>query len=72
VIEDRGLRRTRGRAIVMACDRMEELCEDGGVEVRRALLDRSQAEVHVPEQSAFLRLSEGRPAPELPDTPDVV
>src|SRR5262245_16330711 len=28
--------------------------------------------MHVPEQAAFLGLSEGRPAPELADAPDVV
>ena len=43
VIEDRGLRRARSRAVVMARDRMEELGEDGGIEVRRAFLDHAQA-----------------------------
>jgi hypothetical protein len=56
----------------MARDGMEELCEDGRIEVTGALFEHPQAEVHVAEQPALLGGPERRAAAELADAPDVV
>ena len=72
MVEDGGFGRPRRRAVVMARDRVEELGEDGGIEVARAFLDHPEAEVDVSEESPLLRLPERRPAAELPDAAHVV
>ena len=72
VVEDSGLGRARGRAVVVAGDGVEELGEDGGIEVARALLDHPEAEVDVSEEAALLRLPERWPGSELPDPAEVV
>ena len=56
----------------MACDGVEELREDGRVEVAGALLEHPQAEVHVAEEPALLGRPERRATAELADAPDVV
>jgi len=56
----------------VARDGVEELGDDGRVEIPRALLDHPQAEVNVAEQPAFLGLTEARPTPELAHATDVV
>ena len=72
MVEDGRLGGPCGRAVVMAGDRVEELCQHSGVEVLCALLDHPQAEVDVTEQAAFLGLPERRAAGELSSSADVV
>jgi len=72
VVEDGGLGRAHRRPVVVARDRVEQLCEHGRVEVAGSLLDHPQPKVHVSEQAALLGLAEGRTTSELPDAPDVV
>ena len=72
VVEDGGFGRTCGRAVVVAGDCMQELGQDGGVEVARAFLDQPEAEVDVSEESSLLRLPERRSGSELPDSAHVV
>jgi uncharacterized protein (DUF1015 family) len=56
----------------MARDRVQELGENGRIEVTSALLDHPQPEMDVAQQSALVRRSERRPRTELADPPDVV
>ena len=72
MVEDRRLGRARGLPIVMAGDRVEELCQSGRVEISRPLLDHPQAEVDMAEQAAFLGLMEARPPPQLTCAAEVV
>jgi hypothetical protein len=72
VVQNCRLGRASGRAVVMARDRVEELGEDGGVEIARALLDRSQPQVDMAEQASLFRLAECGAATELSDTSDIV
>ena len=72
MVEDGGFGCPSCRAVVMAGDCVEELGEDGGIEVARVLLDRPEAEVDVSEKAPLLRLPERRPGSELPDPADVV
>ena len=72
MVQDRGLGGSRCGAIVVTCDCVQELGEDGRIEVAGALLDRAQAEMDVAQQAALLGLAEGRPAAELADAADVV
>ena len=72
MVQDGRLGRARGRAIVVARDRMEELGQDGRVEVARTFLDGSETEMDVAEQATFLRLAERWAASELTDAADVV
>jgi uncharacterized protein (DUF1015 family) len=72
VVEDGRLGRLRRLPVVVAADGVEELGEDSGLEVSRAVLDHPQPEVDVAEQAPFLRLAERRSRPELAHPPDVV
>ena len=72
MVQHGGLGRSRGGPVVMACDGVEELREDGRVEVAGALLEHPQAEVHVAEEPALLGRPERRATAELADAPDVV
>jgi hypothetical protein len=60
------------RAIVVACDGVQELREDGGIEISRSLFDHPQPKMDVAEEAALLGGSERRRRPELADPPDVV
>ena len=57
---------------MVARDGVEELGEDRGVEVARALLDHPQSEVDVSEQATLLGLTERGAGSELADAADVV
>ena len=72
VVEHGGLGGARGRAVVMAGDRVEQLGEHLGVELARALFDHPQPEVDVSQQPPLLRLPERGPIPELARPADVV
>ena len=72
MVQHGGLGRSRCGPVVMACDGVEELREDSRAEVAGALLDHSQAEVHVAEEPALLGRPERRATAELADAPDVV
>ena len=62
-----------GRAgVVMAGDRVEELRRASAARPARALLDETQAEVDVAEQTALVGLAEGRALRQLARPPDVV
>ncbi len=56
----------------MAGDCVEELRSRIGGELVRTVLDETQAEVDVTEQTAFVGLPEGRPLRQLARPPDVV
>jgi hypothetical protein len=72
VVENGRFGGSRGGPVVVARDGVEELGEDGGVEVPRTLLNRPQAEVDVPQQATLLRLAKCGATPELSDAADVV
>ncbi len=72
MVEDGRLGGPCGRAVVMACNDVEEFRQHGGIEVLGALLDHAQAEVDVTEQAAFVGLPERRAARELSSSADVV
>ena len=72
MVQHGGLGGSRGGPVVMACDGVEELREDGRVEVAGALLEHPQAEMHVAEEPALLGRPERRATTELADAPDVV
>ena len=72
MVQHGGLGRSRVGPVVMACDGVEELREDSRVEVAGALLEHSQAEVHVAEEPALLGRPERRATTELADAPEVV
>jgi uncharacterized protein (DUF1015 family) len=72
VVENGRLGRARRAGVVMGADRVQELCSDGGLERRGALLDQAQAKVDVSEQPTLFGGAEGRPTGELDRTSDVV
>jgi len=72
VVEDGRLRGARCRAIVVAGDGMQELGENRGLEILRALLDHPEAEMDVAEQAALFGLPECRAASKLAYAADVV
>ena len=72
MVEDRRFCGTRSRPVVMRCDGVEELGENGRIEVSRALLDHAQAEMDVAEEAPFVRLPERRTGAELAGPADVV
>ena len=72
MVEDGRLGGTCRGPIVVGCDRMEELRENGRIEVARALLDQPQAEVDVAEEAPLVRRPERRARPELTDSTDIV
>jgi hypothetical protein len=72
VVENGCLRGTRGGPVVVACDRVEELCENRRVEVATSLLDHAQSEMDVAEQPAFFGLAKRRPGAELANASQVV
>jgi len=72
VVENGGLGRACCRPVVVTRDGVQQLGEDGGIEIARALFDHPESQVDVPEQAALLGGPEAWPAPELPDAADVV
>jgi hypothetical protein len=72
VVENSRLGRSRRGTIVVAGDSMEKLCDDGGIEVPRALLDHPKAEVDMSEEATLLGLAKRGAYAELPDAADVV
>ena len=72
MVEHGRLGGSRGRAVVVTRNRVQQLCENCGIEVAPALLDHPQAEVDVAEQAPFVSRPERRPWPELADPADVV
>ena len=56
----------------MAGDRVQELCQNGRIEISRALLDHPQPEVDVAEQATLVGRPKRRPRTELADPADVV
>ena len=72
VVEHGRLGGACGRAVVVACDGVEKLGENGRVEVAPALLDHPQPEVDVPEKPALVGLPERRSRTELADPADVM
>ena len=72
VVEDRRLCGSCRWTVVVTCDCVEELGEDGWVEVARALFDHPKPQVDVSEKATFLGLAERRSPPELADASDVV
>ena len=72
VVQNARFGSSRRGPVVVARDGVEELGEDGGIEVSRALLDHPKAEVDMSEQATLLRLAKRGAYAELPDTADVV
>jgi uncharacterized protein (DUF1015 family) len=72
VVEHGRLGRACSGTVVVARDGMQELRENGRVEVSAALLDHPEPEVDMAEQPAFVALPERRPRPELAGPADVV
>jgi hypothetical protein len=72
VVEDSRLGRARGGSVVVCRNGVQELREDGRVEVACALLDHPKAEVDVSEEPPLLGLAECRAAAELAYAPEVV
>jgi hypothetical protein len=72
VVEDSGLGGARSLPVVVCRHGVQELREDGRVEVACALLDHPKAEVDVSQEPPFLGLAECRAAAELAYAPDVV
>ena len=72
MVEHGRLGGSRGRAVVVTRNRVQQLGESRRIEVASALLDHPQAEMDVAEQAPFVRRPEGRPWPELADPADVV
>ncbi len=72
MVQDGRLGGAGRRAVVVTGDCVEQLGEDGRVEISRAFLDCSQPQMDVAEQSTLLRLAERGAATELPDASDVV
>ena len=72
MVEDSRLGGSRGGPVVMARDGVQQLGENGRVQVASALLDHPQAEMDMAEQSSFVRRSERRARTELADPADVV
>ena len=72
MVEDGRLGGSRRRAVVVTGDRVQQLGEDGGIEVACAFLDHPQPEVDVTEQPPLVRLPECGPGAELADPSDVV
>jgi uncharacterized protein (DUF1015 family) len=72
VVEHGRLGRACGRAVVVARDGVQELGENGRVEVSRVLLDHPQAEVDMPEEPTLVRRAERRSRSELANPADVV
>src|SRR6187397_1814602 len=65
VVEDDRLRRAARRAVVVRCDRVQELGPEGGIEAAGPLVDQPHPELEVAEQCALLGRPEGRTAAEL-------
>ena len=59
-------------AVVVRCDRVQQLRPKRGLELSRALVDESNPELDVAEQRALGRRTERRAASELAHPPDVV
>ena len=72
MVENRRFGRARSGAVVMARDGVQELRQDGGIEVARVFLDRPEPQVDVSEQPALIGLPERRPRAELADPAHVV
>src|SRR6266516_7377600 len=72
VVERGGLGRPRRASVVVARDRVQQLCPHLRFERRGAGLDESQAEVDVTEEATLLGLAKGRPGGELGGASDVV
>lgn len=72
MVQNGSLGRAGRWAVVVTGDCVEELGEDGRVEIPSALLDHPQSQVHVSEQAPFLGLAKGRGATELANAADVV
>src|SRR4029450_9133545 len=72
VVEDCGLRRLRGRRVMVGTHRVQQLGQEGAVESLGALLDEAQAEVDVAEELALGSREEERAAVELPHPAGVV
>ena len=72
VVENCRFGGSRGMPVVVARDFVEELGEDGRVEVARTSLDHPESEVDVSEEPALLGLTKRRPGSELVSTAHVV
>ena len=72
MVEDSRLGRPGGSRVVVPRDGVQELGSDRRFQRCTALLDQAQAEVHVPEQAALLRLPKRGAALELTRSADVV
>ena len=72
MIKDSRLGRPGAPRVVVHGDGVQELGSDRRFQRCTALLDQAQAEVHVPEQAALLRLPKRGAALELARSADVV
>ena len=72
VVEDSRLGGSGGGAVVMARDGVQQLGENGRIEITSALLDHPQPEMDVAEESSLVGRSERRAWTELADPADVV
>ncbi len=72
MIQDGGFRGACGSTVVVARDRVQQLRQHGRVDRTCALLDQPQPEVDMTEQTALLRLPEGRATLQLAGAADVV
>ena len=72
MVEDSRFGGSRGGPVVMARDGVQQLGENGRVEVTSTLLDHPQAEMDMAEESSLVRRSKGRAWTELADPADVV
>ena len=72
MVEDSRLGGPRGGPVVVARDGVQQLGENGRVQVASALLDHPQAEMDMAEQSSLVRRSKCRARTELADSADVV
>jgi hypothetical protein len=72
VVEDGSLGSSRGGAVVVRGDRVQELAPDRRVEIPGALLDETKPEMNVTEQATLLGLAERWASFELPHPADVV
>ena len=72
MVEDSRFGGPRGGPVVVARDGVQQLGENGRVQVASALLDHPQAEMDMAEESSLVRRSERRARTELADPADVV
>ena len=72
MVKDGRLGGPGGRPVVMARDGVQQLGENGRIEVTSTLLDHAQPEMDMAEESALVRRSERRAWTELPDSADIM